>query len=215
MCGGPRCTIHVPMHVNAYDLWCFVRVVPLNLYIFQVNWSFQSAEAKWRGYRGSRRVPAPSKPVQIFKGKTGGQNTLLWIPTHPLKPQKVRVGCKYGIKHTNYRADPRCHNIYKNVTYSLSHIADTVEQHIFACMKFSRDSRKSHAQEYYLQSKNSRKFHAHELPDPQICKSHVVKFSCATILHSSWHGCSMSTLVNLFSLQWKWLSFVGIESCLW
>ncbi len=40
MCGGPRCTIL--MHVNAYDSWCCVRVIPLNLYIFQEDWSFQS-----------------------------------------------------------------------------------------------------------------------------------------------------------------------------
>ncbi len=69
MCGGPRCTIL--MHVNAYDLWCCVHVIPLNQYIFQ----------EW-------------KITKIFKGTSGVQDTMLWTPTHPLNIHILLEECK-------------------------------------------------------------------------------------------------------------------------
>ncbi len=47
MCGGPRCTIL--MHVNAYDLWCCVHVISLNLYI-----SHERSQKYLRGQPGVR-----------------------------------------------------------------------------------------------------------------------------------------------------------------
>ncbi len=70
MCGGPRCTIL--MHVNAYELWCCGRVIPLNPYIFTRIWS---------------------KITKIFKGTTWSQDTMLWTPTHHLKSSYEASEC--------------------------------------------------------------------------------------------------------------------------
>ena len=54
------------------------HVIPLNIYMYAFRWIL------W-------------KITNIFKGTTGGQDTMLWTPTHPLKLNNIEIE-KHNIK---------------------------------------------------------------------------------------------------------------------
>ena len=99
MCVGPRCTIL--MHVNAYDLWCCVRVIPLNLYIFRENWSFRSL-SRWNG-----------EAISILK-VIPAYNLMQLHIERPFSVREVLVPKSYSIEMVSHTVDKR------NTIYAIS-----------------------------------------------------------------------------------------------